>query len=185
MIKEAHMIKKDLFEKHTKLKLGKCIYNFGTSTIYYINNNPNKIIKFCSMKEYKMSDKISHSYVNKLFSLIKFFQHKKSSPVVKIHKYGKFKNNDDIYYFYVMDKLKPIKPLLMERDQLAFEIEKSINYQVVLADLPQPAKSLVRQLINCKYKYADFHGGNIMKNKKGEFKLIDLESFIPYPHEGT
>src|SRR5271166_1138665 len=105
------------FQKQTRLKLGKVLYE-GDGTLYRILGKPNQVVKIVPAYDL-VEDKES-------LKILRYLQRSKNPAVVKLHRVGSFKatnpafdpnssypspyysNPDIVYYYYVMDKLKSL-----------------------------------------------------------------------------
>lgn len=149
------------FEKATKLKLGKRMYS-GDGDIYQLKGYPNRLVKIV----YYNADR---------FAKIKKVCSSKNASIVKIHKCGTFTSNKSKSYYYIMDKLKPLPN---EYEDTVIDIIGDFSFTKKYPYfISKKLKSFLASTSKLKYKYADIHSGNIMLDRFGNFKYIDLESF--------
>ncbi len=155
------------FEKVTGYKLGKTVAE-GNGTIYNLQGHSTKVVKIVYS--------VSHQYVSKMMKLLRNLKRIKSPAVVRIHKYGKFNVGGDHYYYYVMDKLRPMDGNIWYKGDL---IQDYLGGEPLPAKESSRIKSFVKKArkLEQRYYYGDVHGGNIMKTKRGALKFVDLESF--------
>jgi hypothetical protein len=147
--------------------LGKTIAE-GNGTIYAIQGQPDKVVKI--VYSYRQS------YTDKMMRLFRSLNRLKSPAVVRVHRYGKFKVSRQSYYYYVMDKLRPLAGNIWYTGDL---IEEYVHGGPMPANESGRIKSFVRKArkLGRRHSYNDVHGGNVMKTKRGAFKFVDLESF--------
>lgn len=160
----------DAFQKRTGLKLGSRIYS-GHGDIYKLKDYPNRLVKIVKTDD---TDDIK---------IIRYLHRSKNPAVVKIHKVGVLKvylyddYYPDNYYYYVMDKLSLIPRKC--RQNYVNEIDFALSCDETLSsDMPRKIKNFVKKARKLKYSHQDIHDGNVMQNKRGTIKLVDLESFI-------
>lgn len=153
---------------------------FNLSNRRYVNNG---IIWIANDKILKTFEIISSSELNKFQKNFSYLKSLNNSSVVLIHDFGKeiIQNHNKIYFYYVMDKLQKIS-----RDHESGKFFQNIlNHYCFYNRKINIPKFLDSKLIcfmenirKIKYKYTDFHSGNIMWDSNQNYKLIDLESFI-------
>ena len=84
-------------------------------------------------------------------------------------------------YYYVMDKLKPLpKPknsAYYYEPPMVDDIRGVLEENGCTCRLAPKVKRFCKEALKLKYKHCDIHGGNIMQNKRGALKFVDLESF--------
>lgn len=155
------------FEKRSKMTINKVIAH---GCVYSIKKYPNRVVKIEAMDSYYNGDDKS------IVSRIKYFKNKKYSHVVKIFDVGIFTFEQVKYYYYVMEKLKPLPDNSCNRIINTFEnfyrSGRKISKKLSRAMQTFIAKSNKMQLY-----YADLHAGNVMMDRNGNYKFIDLESF--------
>lgn len=114
----------------------------------------------------------------KFLELLKWARNKKN--IVKINKFGQLKDGT---IWYVMDKLLPIKKSNIRKIFDSYGIE--YNCCVLNGEKCEcgekyhslKIKKFFSYINKYKYFYIDMHSGNVMKEKNGNYKLIDLEGF--------
>ncbi len=149
-------------EKRIKHKVGKCIYNmFGS----YIFLSGNKVLKVVESGEY-------HSY-QKIKGILSWVKKTKPKHVVKIYDEGQFTISGRLHYFYVMEKLIPL-PASYDTDLINI-IENRVETSIELLK-PKVAEFIVA-FDNCSRTYVDLHERNVMMDRFGNYKLVDLEGF--------
>lgn len=150
------------FEKDTGFKIGKIIAE-GNGTIYAIKDHPDKVVKISTFDSYNTTKR----FFNYLIKVKKL----KGFPASRIYKFGKLPGG---YYYYVMDKLKPLNVRESNTVNMCDDI-----YDL---DLSNKMVKFLRaaQYYSKKHKltYGDWHSYNIMKDNKGNYKFVDLESFL-------
>jgi hypothetical protein len=158
------------FQKKTGLTLGKRIYS-GHGDIYKLKNYPNRLVKIVEFDD--LND----------FKIIKYLHRSKNPSVVKLHKVGVLRNVKDeygdvsSYYYYIMDKLSLIPKKC--RQNYVNEIDLVLSCgEYISNDIPRKIKYFVKKARQLKYDHHDIHSYNIMQNKKGSLKFVDLESFM-------
>ncbi len=104
--------------------------------------------------------------------------------IVKIHSYNFYKEN----YWYEMDKLYPLSEkeysifyeIFINQDEVhsGFTSEWILHLDKKYRKSRQHRKMLkfLKRIRNLPITHLDLHGGNIMKDKAGNYKLIDVES---------
>lgn len=165
----------EAFEKKTKLTLGRRIYS-GNGELYNIVGQPSRVVKI-------FNPDTSLKNVNKVFRYLKRVN---SSSVAKIYKCGSFTSSEGYggpitNYYYVMDKLKPLpKPknsAYYYEPPMVDDIRGVLEENGCTCRLAPKVKRFCKEALKLKYKHCDIHGGNIMQNKRGALKFVDLESF--------
>lgn len=153
------------FEKATKYKLDRKLYE-GDGAIYTLKGQPGKVVK------------INDRNVDRFKKIAKICKANNSS-VVKVYDYGMFRDpNGQKAYFYVMQKLKPLPN---KDDGYSGELMSLIEESSWSGDIPfflsDKLKQFLVQSKKLKVRYRDVHSDNIMLDRYGNFKYIDLESF--------
>jgi hypothetical protein len=157
------------FYGKTGMKLGKSIYPLGDELgVFNIVSHPSKLVKICQTYD-------EHS--RKTLRLLKKLKEINSPAVVKIHQFGLLPSYPD-HYFYVMDKLLSLRYPYSDCDQICDHL---------LDDLPFTSRTSkrIRKFVNNANKlrelnmhYGDLHEMNIKRDRKGDIRFIDLESFL-------
>lgn len=153
------------FEKATQYKLGRRIYS-GDGVIYTLKGQPNRLVK------------INDRQIDRFKKIVKICKANNPS-VVKIYDYGTFLNSyGEKAYFYVMQKLKPLphKDSDSTNDLMNLIEDASWNKEAPFF-VSDKLKQFILQSKKLKLEYRDVHSGNIMLDRFGNFKYIDLESF--------
>lgn len=164
----------EAFEKKTKLTLGKRIYS-GNGELYNIVGRPSKVVKIFE----------SETAIKNTSKVFRYLKRTNNTSVVKIHQCGSFaiKGNFGIVtnYYYVMDKLQPLpKPKhsgYWYDDPMVEEIREVLEDKGCACRLEPKVKRFCKAALKLKYRHCDIHSGNIMVNKRGALKFVDLESF--------
>jgi hypothetical protein len=163
------------FQKLTGIKLGKVMYE-GDGNVYPIRGQRGRLVKIVP------SDRQG---IQNAMEVLEYLYHSKSPAVVRLHQIGHFKAPYDYgngrnmwyYYYYVMDKLKEMPR--SGRHEKIIKIGSSIYNKSPLHPRTSPKlKSFIEAARQLKYSYGDVHEYNILQNKNGELKFIDLESFM-------
>ncbi len=177
---EPHCV---LFQKRTKLMLGKKIYEggFPLGEIYRLDKYPNRLVKIvnCPPKMFKAS-----------LNTLKYLYKQNNSAVVKIYRIGYFTSPKLLtyngekkkYYYYIMDRLRPVPVSI--RDNI-WRIENGLmtdRYRTKsLEHIPhEKARAFVKNARKLKCTHHDIHEGNVMSSRNGSLKFIDLESFVSF-----
>ena len=105
--------------------------------------------------------------------VLSYFYNRDIKSVVKIYGYGWVTNSKDAYYFYVMDRLYSVP---YSKFKKISNVYNNRDYKKI--DNDNRAKSFIRSATRLKYTYDDLHSKNLMRDKFGNYKLIDLEGFI-------
>ena len=167
------------FQQATGLKLGRKIYDGGCAYLHKINGHDDKVVKIV----------ITYAPPEpEVIRLFKYLKRSKNPAVVKLHQYGVFKIKeklsgpngiyycDDYHYYYVMEKLSPLTKKLMAEP---FKHLVDGLYQGrAKATAPRSVQTFVKRAIKLKYDYEDLHQYNVMRDKRGSLKFVDLESFL-------
>jgi len=153
----------------SKFSLGKKIRARG-GWIWNLDNN--RVIKVVGDTD---------KYFGKRFmNLLDYLQKIDSPAVVKIHDFGplNIKGEKCSFWFYVMDKLKPIPYDCYEDvfDDLLVDFYLSKKKSPVF--ISNEFNVFLKEAKKLKYKYNDLHSRNVMIDNEGKFKFIDLESFL-------
>ncbi len=127
--------------------------------------------------------------LNLIEDIIKFFEDGHDDSVVSAHSFQNLGNNK---YSYKMDLLFPL-----EDEEESFidhvteemshkginifsnDILKSYQYDILIKYMQKhTALTAFLKRVLMEGRYLDLHAGNVMKNSNGDFKLIDIESFV-------
>lgn len=162
----------DSFEPMAK-RLDKVIKDQGATEIYSLKDDHDKIVK--------ITFGLSEVEIEKLFVKLNLFKEAPWHILVKLFNYefigyNLLRQKEPLYYI-MMEKLEPVSYQEYQDLVRGFHHFGWSNrnpdpeYQLT----PQ-IKLFIEQYYNSPYTYDDWHDGNIMKNKDGDYKLIDLES---------
>lgn len=162
----------DSFEPMAK-RLDKVIKDQGATEIYSLKDDPNKVVK--------ITFGLSEVEIEKLFIKFDTFKETPWDILVKLFSYefigyNLLRQREPLYYI-MMEKLEPVsyheyQDLITGFHHFGWtDRNLDLNYQMT----PQ-IRFFVEQYYKSPYTYDDWHEGNVMKNKDGEYKLIDLES---------
>lgn len=159
---------KRIFTEQTGLKISKTIDSSGG--IYQLKDYPNRVVKI-------------NVDGNKCYgNIFGFFNNKKNlaNPcIVKIYDFGKIKG--EFAYYYIMEKLSPIDVKEQRAFVDCFESLYSKGRRMTkngnLSFITPKFKSFLQNSFKLKQYYNDVHEGNIMKDRYGNYKFIDIESF--------
>lgn len=113
--------------------------------------------------------------IRSFFNCLKYIKNNTNPITVKIFDYGLIGKDK---YYYVMERLKPISNKHIEKfDQIGYR--KFVTNQDISFDRKRFPKesSFLKNFYQYKYYQSDPNYGNIMVNKYGSYKLIDLETF--------
>lgn len=162
------------FQKKTGLMLGKPL-PVRRNVIHTIQGHSGRVVKI---------DRCVRD-TDKFMLLLKRLNRLRVIPTVNVYQYGKLKGD---YYYYVMSRLIPIS--LQEFETFASNLYHwrkeghiylpNFNWRNPLIP-PKTRNFLYRaKALSDKYGYlyGDLHEGNIMRNRNGEYRYVDLESFI-------
>ena len=111
---------------------------------------------------------------------------KRHKAIVNVYNCGRFNKR---FYWLVMEHLSKELTSIEENIYLPrFEGYMSrywynkprwaYNPRYDFNQFPKKWKTLLRSMITIKERHIDLHPGNIMRNTKGEPKMIDIESFV-------
>jgi len=158
-------------ELQKRFKLGRSI-QCRSGWMWYLKDKPNRIIK---VTQDESDPKLGTKFDELLNYLIDF----NSSSVVKIYEFGSINiENEAPFYYHVMEKLSPIP-----RNKDEIWIQKILwEYYYHRKSVPTFCSKNIQVFLNkikqLKFKYNDLHTRNIMLDRCGKMKLIDLESFL-------
>lgn len=186
-------------ENKLDFNLSDCLGDGADGEVFALKNDPNKVIKFCVLFNYNNS--LDSDYQN-IFDTISFIRDNAVSPFARVYEYsylGKFQRDlkdknpalsNFILYYYTMEKLQKIS----EDEKKVFHsiISHEDSNKVKNYTLDQIKKMLdgmsmgldfdvERVMLFCKEVmkspiiHNDLHVRNIMKDKIGNFKLIDFD----------
>lgn len=171
MYREDHHLE---FEKKTGLTLGKPL-PIRRGVVYNIQDHSGRVVKI---------DKCV-SDVNKFMLLLNRLNRLRVVPTVRLFQYGKMSKG---YYYYVMSRLTPISdPEFMKFAESLFYWRKTGHIWTPEFNwrdprIPPKTRTFLYQAKTLSdkygYRYGDLHNGNIMRTRNGEYKYIDLESFV-------
>lgn len=113
--------------------------------------------------------------VKRLFQKLRYLKRTKPKHVMRIEQFGQILHpfyTNTVCYYYVAERLYPLKK----------DDRKYIQYFQGEPTVIDPAKvrpsiiDAVRYAYRARYK--DLHDNNVMQNKRGTCKLIDIEGFV-------
>lgn len=165
---DKNIIKKKFYQA-TGLKIGRRI----NSTVHSLKDHPNKVVKIEAVHDFEG-----------MLALLKNLKSKNYKSIAKIFDYGTFEIESQLagdinykYYYYVMEKLNPLPYNHEDAIIDVFSSYYKINYHAP-SFLSKKLISFIAEVNKLKYFYADIHGGNIMLDRFGNYKFVDLESFL-------
>lgn len=152
--------------------------------VYSILNNNQQVIKLCNT--------INHPTLLKHIPFIlKYLIEQQPLAYTRVYSYGILKKiNNQLFYYYIMellfnissDEKKVFHTLLSHEDQNKVKNYSPPQVKQILKGMqlgldfdPQAIQNFLQQLNNSTIKHNDLHPRNIMKNKDGQFKLVDLD----------
>ena len=176
------------FQAQTGLQLGKKIYS-GNGNVYRLKGYPARLAKIASA--------YSDSVLRRTIKVLRYLKRNQSPAVVKIYQMGHFMAklgydgapNTQLYYFYyVMEKLRLLPASGREKkvwtigahldnDQYYIERLQEMGETTDSVRLPPKVRTFINRARALKYSHTDIHDWNIMQDKRGTLKFIDLESF--------
>lgn len=140
-------------------KIGKQLGSGAFGKVFTIYGKPNKIIK--------LSNAISALRARELEKVFNKLKSASSKYMSKLYDYNFVKINTRYYFYYIAEKL--------------FEADYEATSNLCYDYYEKPSKcEYVKYFNNKKLFHRDVHEYNIMKNKSGRLKLIDLDSFEIY-----
>ena len=160
---------KDALNK--KFSLGKSI-RCRSGWMWYLKDKPNRIIKVTQDE----SDLKLGVNFDKVLNYLKQIQ---SPSVVKVYEFGSvIIKGKSPYYYHVMEQLFPIP-----NNADGLWVEKILwdyyyNHRKIPAFCSKNIQNFLLRIKKLKIKHHDLHLGNIMLDRFGKLKLIDLESFL-------
>lgn len=177
-------------------KAGKFISEGADGECFELLNDPNKVIKFCVL--YDCNTNIDSIY-SKTYKLLNFIKNNNLSAYVKVHEHNFLKHGlratcvgkqKYLLYYYIMDKLynitndekKVFHSILSHEDRGVIKNYSTESSKDILCGLQRGLdfnlEKIMMFLENLKKSpivHLDLHPRNIMKDRKGNFKLIDLD----------
>jgi len=172
--KERIQLERRLQQK-SGLQLNKRIYSVYDCSVYSIKGQSDKLLKLVCLP-------IEETNLRDRLAVLRYIIKRNNPGIVKVFQLRSFTirggNLKGRYYFYTMEKLRPlsIKRKNIIIDHLAEMVETGIPTKV---KIPNKLLKLVQQVKSIRYPYWDMHSGNIMEDKLGRAKFIDLEGFLP------
>ncbi|MFA6609072.1 MAG: hypothetical protein WCT07_04170 [Candidatus Paceibacterota bacterium] len=158
-------------ELQKRFKLGRPI-RCRSGWLWHLKNKPNRIIKVTQDdSDAKLGDKFD--------KLLGYLVEINSSSVVKVYEFGSIKiENEAPYYYHVMERLFPIPK---NKDEIWIQ-DILFEYYYHRKSIPVFCTKNIQEFLikikQLKFKYNDLHSRNIMLDRCGKMKLIDLESFL-------
>lgn len=147
----------------TEDELDKIIVDNGVTQIYSVKGDSDKIVKVTWGE--------SDIWIGDLFTKFDKFKNDDFAPLVKLFKYTA--SGFGYRYCVMMERLETVSHT--EYNELS---NYFYDYARGMLDIPSFAKQFIEHYHKSPYSYQDWHAGNVMKNKNGEYKLIDLESLF-------
>lgn len=141
-----------------------------------------EVYEYGKRRAIKIGELANPKFSKKLFKIMDIA--KNGEPgIVKVYEYGKILQviDDRVsledcfdYYYVIMEKLNKTSGWYSFHNyENALESSKIINLKQ--RALWEKAKKIEK---NHRLYYDDLHGANIMETNSGEYKFVDLESFI-------
>ena len=151
-----------------QIKLGKAIRS--RSAHIWELDNINRVIK--------VTHDDNKDFIKNFNKLLSYLQKSNNPSIVKVYEFGQFNIGDTIYHFHIMEKLSP-----PQRTKSEIWIEDILyEFYYNRREVPEFCSANIQEFLSnikkIKYKYYDLHCGNIMLDKYGRLKLIDLEAFL-------
>jgi hypothetical protein len=156
------------YQKHIKLKLGKFVGSGAYGKVFALKQYPSRVIKIVNANNGSIN-------FNKVMKFLSALKAKSNTSFVNIHSFGKFKMDGEQYFYYVMPKLKRLGCSSRVMNDLY-----NFYYTKKMDSVPVKTKKFILNTQKVKHKYNDCHGGNLMQDKRGNYKLIDVESFVMF-----
>jgi serine/threonine protein kinase len=182
----------DKIEVIPSIKLG----DGADGEVFEIKEDPNKVIKFCTLFDYNMDLKKSYKNISQIINYLisnspqtyaKVFSHKYMGEYSRDTVWGKQKY---ILYYYTMEKLmklsedekKVFHSLISHEDQGKQKNWSSIKLKEMLTGLQtgldfdrKKVIFFMENFVKIPIIHTDIHPRNIMKDASGNFKLIDFD----------
>ena len=188
-----------LFPEKVKFTLSNRLGDGADGEVFELQDYPNKVIKFCVLYEYNNSD--IKNALHKTLESLSYIKCNHPSTYAQVYDYMYLgessrwlesigKNQNYILYYYIMEKLYKISEdekrvfhsLLCHEDSnkvKKFSISKIKDMVKGMAQALDFDESRVmffcENLRRVPLQHQDVHVRNIMKDDKGNFKLIDFD----------
>lgn len=144
--------------------IGKCIGSGGSGSVYEFED---KVIKIA--KPYLSFDEDLET--------LEFFKNNRFKAVSKIYDYGIINTSNKKYIYCICEKMQMISYKL-ERQLPSYGIHLSDSLLKKYSESKLlKLKSFANDVKKIPYRYTDFFFCNLMQNKHGTLKLIDIVSF--------
>jgi len=98
--------------------------------------------------------------------------------VVEVYEHGTLnESGDDVVYYYVMERLRKLTPTEgTVIGRLTFNIQGPDD---PTPDLQARVDQFAEDMSELPWSHLDPSPNNVMKSRNGEFKFVDIESFVP------
>jgi len=152
-------------KKNLPFKIKSILVDKGSCFVAEINSK--KVVKVA----YKTSN------IRWLFNILKYIKTNPNNSTVKIFDYGLIGKDK---YYYVMERLYPLNKQhinrLIKNGYVSFVCNKPLHD----AKSYPNESAFINDIYQHKYYQSDPNYGNIMLTKNGNYKFIDLETFIKF-----
>jgi serine/threonine protein kinase len=142
----------------------------GTNNGWLAKIDETKVCKILHLQNQSISSR-------KIKNLFDYLHKENNSSIVQIHEYGFDKRKE--YFFYSMEKLNKIS---WRNSTIADQIIKEFCVLHRTKSIPKIFEeryfNFIFNIRKLKYLYRDIHNDNVMIDLMGNYKLIDLESFL-------
>lgn len=153
---DTKYLEESLYSKYIPLKVGKRLDSGCFGYVYALLDYPDRILK--------VSRSITKIREEELKSLFEKLVGRKCEKISQLYEYNFFEHKKNRFFYYVAEKLKP----LSYGKYLAFEKEHICHTNKWVKCVSESPK----------LHYFDFHNGNVLKSKRGNPKICDLDGFI-------
>jgi hypothetical protein len=116
--------------------------------------------------------------VGRMFALLSYLKNNPHPTIVSILDCKRIDSREYSYDMPLLAFLSDSQHKLVNLLSLGSEVDRKQNMaEIRLLEKKHPKLAQVVKKINSWKVYGDLHGGNVMRNRYGNYKLIDLEGF--------
>lgn len=174
MIVDLSEIKKNIAFKKINKNIKNQILNINEDTDYLSSGVEgdvydlgfNKVIKFSNF-----NNEVFSSDIKIILKTLKFIKENKQRNLPKVYDFGKIDKN---IYFYICEKLFPISNKEQRIIGKLYEIYEDQNKINLKTKNEKIINDYINIFKNKNFLVNDLHESNIMKDKRGSYKLCDL-----------
>lgn len=191
---KAYSLVKDFCPEKNTIEPGTLLGDGFHGEVFEITSDPNKVVKYSCVSDAMVGDQSLQSFFENLSDVLDFQKRNDYACFVQVFDFGllhsgkrvSYRNRKEsfILYYMVMEKLFPLtsdekklfKTICDAYEQHSPSIKKIVNEQADwLSFDKEKVFSFLNQFDNSPIVQNDFQRRNIMKDREGNYKIIDFD----------